>query len=186
MLGDTLKRIPGLENIFFRGADKKQLLLSFGANCGHCGALYFFQKIEIYVVNLLDCPVCGQSNAMPSLLDIKPDPEVVRDNLDFWLREYKRLAFWGLGRMFRALIDPALLDRPGVHLLDAEVTGRFGPKTVEQPSAVLEHGLRLIVTVPDFAPAHRIIRREAEKYGVTKIIDLYDLMTPRIRLAGQE
>jgi predicted O-methyltransferase YrrM len=96
----------------------------------------------------------------------------------FWAGGAK-VAFWGIGRRFRKLVDRDLVAPANVYLVDRRSGGFYGRKPIEDPEVIRREGIETVVIVPFVyrTPDGRIpaeeIRRELENdFKVKTIVSL--------------
>ncbi len=150
----------------------RRMTHSFRAVCGCCGRESVFERTRLYDTQWLACRHCETRHQLPPLLDVAPN---IQKNLAALLAEYGQVAFWGIGRGFKTLIKPEYLDLPGLHLLDTQPGGTFGPLRVEAPETIIKHSIKFAVIPPPSSPWYEDIIRELKKYGVTSYTDLHNL-----------
>jgi predicted O-methyltransferase YrrM len=102
-----------------------------------------------------------------------------REKIRAFLGQGVKVAFWGIGRRFRELMDGDLVTPANVYLVDRRQGGFYGKKPIEDPEVIRREGIETVVVVPFVyrTPDGRVpaeeIRRELENdFKVKTIIHL--------------
>ncbi len=169
-------RYPDFEQWVVRKTHPGRHAVDVDCLCGHCGRVSRYRNIDMYRIAWLACHHCETRHVFPEPKKLVPD--VISGSIDYLLENHGQVGLWGIGGLFKKVITPEMASRPGVHLLDGHSGGQYGSKTVEPPEAVSEHGLDLIVTMPEFSPNYREISQLArERYGVETVLTFSDLLS---------
>lgn len=179
-----LESRPNFKDLIFLQADSRRRSISFEGTCHYCGKKTQYDKICMFEQSWLLCRHCPGVHKMPDLVDIKPSREIVEDNLRVLLASHARIGFWGIGSLFRALIEPGWVDHPNVHLLDQAAGQLFGTKKIQPPEEVINLGLDMVAIIPPEVSAHHeaISRAAVEDYGLASLITLYDFLSGDLSL----
>ena len=154
--------------------------LTVTGRCAACGQSLTFSSLSPYAGREpFVCEYCAVLQSVPALVE---RDQRVRPNLERLLEQYGSLAFWGLGAIFKATMDPAALDLPGLRLIDRRHGGNFGPKIIESPDALAKSPVNLLI-IPVWGNAANgsqtlagEIRHLAEScYGIRHFVDYGDL-----------
>ena len=153
--------------------------LSLTGTCSHCGAELGFTKLSPIPTNdPLVCERCATLHASSAL----QNPDRLRNNIRTLLARYGKMAFWGIGVMFKNIMEPEMVSDPRIHLIDRKCGDMFGTRTLEPPETVARLGIEVVVTPPRISvfsfngrdiPAE--IANQARELGATRIIDLAEL-----------
>ncbi|MDR1922003.1 MAG: radical SAM protein [Candidatus Adiutrix sp.] len=146
--------------------------------CRQCGA--WIDYISHFKLRRHHCPYCGAIFGSP-YFQLPSWNEGLKASLERLFQKYDRLAFWGIGRLFRSAVPPEFSDQPGILLMDSKPGGFYGAKPVEGPAALADqieegHAPVLVIAVNPYTAAYQAIYdAAANRYGLKHIASLHIL-----------
>ncbi len=105
-----------------------------------------------------------------------------RERIRSFLSNGAKVAFWGIGRRFKELMDEDLIAPANVYLVDRRPGGFYGGKPIEGPEAIRREGIETVVLPPVYrtpdgrTPAEEIRRELESGFGVKAIVHLDELL----------
>lgn len=104
--------LPELQDAVLRVKDGE---LSLTGRCRCCSTKLEFHKLSPIAVH--DPLLCGSCATLHSAAPFKNQLQV-RNNITYLIDTFGKIAFWGIGVVFRTIMDPELVQDPRIFLVD--------------------------------------------------------------------
>ena len=148
---------------------------SLKASCSNCGNENDWVDHNMFMEPFLICEICGQKHDVPI---IKQMIDNARKNLKFLLKEYRNIAFWGIGKTVQRFLLELEVDKTNSIFLIDRNKSILGSKKIETPEKkLLSHIEYVIIAVPRYFG--NIYNEAKDQYSIDNIIDICQLCNPK-------
>lgn len=145
--------------------------------CSSCGGDMDYDRL--YPISTYAPLVCRHCMTLHAT-DILRQHNHARANVRYLLDTYGKVAFWGIGRLFKNSLVPETVADPAIRLVDMRHGGLFGDKPIEDPEVIGREAIPFIITPTrifsdyGYNPAAEI-EKAASRMGATHFLDFSEL-----------